>query len=1181
MSTHTLSSVSLFPATPEQTLESRCRTFVEWGKGLTLDEYLARDAFTDTTEVAQNGKLITWYAHTRYFPLNLRFRREGLVVSKSDPRPKKVACYGIASVFTSTRFRGKGYAGHMMRLLHWVIADASLLPAVFPDVWGAPPARVTHAGDGRFSVLWSDVGAEFYQRCGPTKDQDGWIVRDPVSTTWDVSQEGLSPEATNSDWTSLDEAGVSKLWEDDANNIASTLSVPDTFKASFSFLPHKGVAAFQHWRNMDVLQRHVSPRIQHWGIIANSDTFATWTFEVKSRPKTLLITRLKSCPEDFDKLFLKAMSTARIHGMEKIEVYNLPPNLQSASTRLGGVTVERKEHLSAFKWYGMQAPSEVAWVLNESNMILTSEVRKPRLATCTQTATMPPNSTKETPLTVRSKWLLYGILIPVGLFICSTLLRVQRTEVGVESVDFDHIHHYDDGATYTTLNVSAAPIPAFFLTAILPFTKTSLPGLEDALKSLLGPSQLREIILLSPYANALPARSVIRKVVSSYPDCPDIRLQTFSTDTNAQDRAIHAAARVSGWVLILGQDGLAGQTSHSRATLLQPPALSFPYGPNGICFSLFDTFEPCLRRSIGFPQEAHHLLPPFVMPAILATQLDISSPLAQPWRLLGERIAASRTDGIGGVVFGTSVDIESQAIGIERVLHHSSGVVSGLRDNGSDSEDYFSSSATKYPDSDIGIFVIILQTFEDLRRLSPLLCRLQGRGTHLVNVWVHEEQDNHHAHSGQFVASDHCALSYVAPSPRTSLKPQAQLHAWFQPLARLADVLLSLHENGDFTNLVADPTSLRHGSVSLRISRRDLPHTEWMGSLSLAEWKNWNQPRIDISIVTNNRPHSLGRLMTSLSKAYFYGDTVNLRMNVEQSADKETLKSVQHLHWPHGTMFVHHRIVQGGLMPAVVESWYPTSNDTYGLLLEDDVELSPLFYAWAKMSLLRYRYGAASNRSPMMFGISLYQQKNAELPLEGRRVFNARTLFDKHSLTDPTTPYLSPVPCSWGAIYFPEHWREFHGYLTMRLSSQFPSTAAHIVPNVRSNNWKKSWKKYFIELVYLRGYVMLYPNYPDFVSLSTNHLEVGSHVKVRTQEKQKQFIVPLMEETNCSSVGLLELPGQTLPSWDALPVLNLTGEMETLVSLAEMGRVRREELTGCTGNPTLFDIHQLVCIAPT
>ena len=71
--------------------------------------------------------------------------------------------------------------------------------------------------------------------------------------------------------------------------------------------------------------------------------------------------------------------------------------------------------------------------------------------------------------------------------------------------------------------------------------------------------------------------------------------------------------------------------------------------------------------------------------------------------------------------------------------------------------------------------------------------------------------------------------------------------------------------------------------------------------------------------------------------------------------DDETLRIVDGYEWLHGAKFIHRRVVQGGLLPAVVESWYPSSNDSYGLMLEDDVELSPLFYAWAKMSLLMYR----------------------------------------------------------------------------------------------------------------------------------------------------------------------------------------------------------------------------------
>lgn len=118
---------------------------------------------------------------------------------------------------------------------------------------------------------------------------------------------------------------------------------------------------------------------------------------------------------------------------------------------------------------------------------------------------------------------------------------------------------------------------------------------------------------------------------------------------------------------------------------------------------------------------------------------------------------------------------------------------------------------------------------------------------------------------------------------------------------------------------------------------------------------DWNVPRVDVSIITNNRSRSLSRLLGSLERARYFGDTLDLRFNMEDTADPDTKRLADSLEWKHGSVFVHHRITHGGLLTAVVESWYPRSNDSYGLLLEDDVEVSPLFYAWIKLALLRYR----------------------------------------------------------------------------------------------------------------------------------------------------------------------------------------------------------------------------------
>jgi hypothetical protein len=184
-----------------------------------------------------------------------------------------------------------------------------------------------------------------------------------------------------------------------------------------------------------------------------------------------------------------------------------------------------------------------------------------------------------------------------------------------------------------------------------------------------------------------------------------------------------------------------------------------------------------------------------------------------------------------------------------------------------------------------------------------------------------------------------------------------------------------------------------------------------------------------------------------------------------------------------------------------------------------------------------------------------------------------------------STPYLSQIPCSWGAVYFPQHWKEFHTYLAWRLSEFTIKLSKDVVPDVRSNKWPRSWKKYFIELAYLRGYVMLYPNFDDFVSLSTNHIEVGSHVKNRSKEKREQFLLPLMTLPDLGgkpSVGLLDLPGGTMPHWNSLPVLNLTGSLMTLEAIKQAGLSRKGELRlhECSSVPSFlpFTIRDLACI---
>ena len=108
---------------------------------------------------------------------------------------------------------------------------------------------------------------------------------------------------------------------------------------------------------------------------------------------------------------------------------------------------------------------------------------------------------------------------------------------------------------------------------------------------------------------------------------------------------------------------------------------------------------------------------------------------------------------------------------------------------------------------------------------------------------------------------------------------------------------------------------------------------------------------------------------------------------------------------------------------------------------------------------------------------------------------------------------------------------------------------------------------------------MLYPNYDNYLSLSTNHLELGSHVKQLPKDlyerKKELFTLPLLQPVNTTpvsatetgtgarNVGLLDLPLGRLPAWRDLPILDLVGLVSSSRQLVTRGMQRQRELSGC------------------
>lgn len=233
-------------------------------------------------------------------------------------------------------------------------------------------------------------------------------------------------------------------------------------------------------------------------------------------------------------------------------------------------------------------------------------------------------------------------------------------------------------------------------------------------------------------------------------------------------------------------------------------------------------------------------------------------------------------------------------------------------------------------------FVAILANLDHLLDFQDSLCRLASQG-HLVRVILLTEPEYTGLYGwsrgkscyihyevwesfkrGDMVASIVDIALQNRPSP-TVLLVSSDLIASSVPLNSL------LHQFAPFSHLVVVP-----------LTRFELKHSMWITSLTASQWESrfsftthspkisqvtdWNRVTLDLSVITNNRPLSLSRLLRSLHGALYFGrSNVYLTIYMEQTADLETKNVVQGFHWEHGKLTVRHRVIKGGLIPAIVE----------------------------------------------------------------------------------------------------------------------------------------------------------------------------------------------------------------------------------------------------------------------
>ncbi|XP_064995193.1 uncharacterized protein LOC103978875 isoform X3 [Musa acuminata AAA Group] len=268
-------------------------------------------------------------------------------------------------------------------------------------------------------------------------------------------------------------------------------------------------------------------------------------------------------------------------------------------------------------------------------------------------------------------------------------------------------------------------------------------------------------------------------------------------------------------------------------------------------------------------------------------------------------------------------------------------------------------------------------------------------------------------------------------------------------------------------------------------------------SLLLSENHNPN-PRFTfiIKLLTFDRIDSLRRCLRSLAATDYAGDRVHLHVLVDHfrpangssapSVDRKLEESrrildlIDRFRWVHGEKIVHYRTANAGLQAQWLEAWWPSSDDEFAFVVEDDLELSPLYYKFLKRLILKYYYDPA-NYDASIYGASLQRPR-----------FVAGKKGNKLQLSSETRIFLYQMVGTWGQLLFPKPWKEFRLWYDEHKAKEIKP----ILQGMVTTGWYKRfgeriWTPWFIKFIHARGYYNLYTNFKQERALSISHRDAG------------------------------------------------------------------------------------------
>eukprot|EP00923_Selenidium_pygospionis_P038984 GHVN01067856.1.p2 GENE.GHVN01067856.1~~GHVN01067856.1.p2 ORF type:complete len:651 (+),score=59.23 GHVN01067856.1:2-1954(+) len=335
------------------------------------------------------------------------------------------------------------------------------------------------------------------------------------------------------------------------------------------------------------------------------------------------------------------------------------------------------------------------------------------------------------------------------------------------------------------------------------------------------------------------------------------------------------------------------------------------------------------------------------------------------------------------------------------------------------------------------------------------------------------------------------------------------------------------------------------------------PNSLRIDELSMSVEEPAAQEEFLLIVIAWRRHKSFKRLMESVRNAEYHGHKVSIKFVVEANPRKEIVEYISHFEWEHGDVLYDFKQVKHGLEKNIISAWEPKNDNEYAIFLEDDIEVSKHFFSFILDVFAKHQdeFKHGTEDEKRIAGISLMLTAINELK-------GGVGDFSKYKRSGQYGYFLLCLPCSWGAVYFPQKWRDFLEYYRMR--KKHTPQDVFPVENISSNRWRNSWKKYYIEFMALSGLYFLYPDYPRRVSFSTNHLEIGEHVWARGNERGKSSedeLRGLVDPMRTPPLVTKYLPEmrKALTRLEDYPVFDLIyRKVDSLFALYQMGVILEE-----------------------